>query len=109
MISAKFSASGAEQEIHIGDTLRVHSKVVEGAKSRVQIFEGILIRLQGRAENMTFTVRKIGAAGIGVERIWPLNANSLVRIEVKKSSAKGIRRSKLYYLRGLTGKSAVRV
>ena len=104
MISAKIG----EQNIHIGDTLRVHSKVVEGTKTRVQVFEGILISLRGRGVNKTFTVRKIGAGGIGVERIWPLTAKSIVKIEVKKKAGK-IRRSKLYYLRELIGKSAVRV
>ena len=102
------SAKVFETEIHIGDTVRVHSKVIEGAKSRVQVFEGILIRMQGRGENATFTVRRIGAAGVGVERIWPMNAKSLVKVEVKKS-ATNVRRSKLYYLRELKGKSAVRV
>lgn len=97
-----------EQNIHIGDTIRVHSKVVEGVKTRIQIFEGILIRLRGRDVNRTFTVRKIGAGGIGVERIWPLESNSIVKIEVKKKAVK-VRRSKLYYLRDLVGKSAVRV
>lgn len=94
MISVKVD----EQNIHIGDTLRVHSKVVEGAKSRIQVFEGILIRLRGRDVNKTFTVRKIGAGGIGVERIWPLNSTSIVKIEVKKKAAK-VRRAKLFYLR----------
>lgn len=102
------SVQVGEQNIHIGDTLRVHNKVVEGAKTRIQVFEGILIRLRGRDVNKTFTVRKIGAGGIGVERTWPLDANAITKIEVKKKAGK-IRRSKLYYLRDLTGKSAVRV
>lgn len=104
MISVKVG----EQNIHIGDTLKVHSKVVEGEKSRVQVFEGILINLRGRGENKTFTVRKIGAGGIGVERMWPLDARSIVKIEVKKKAGK-VRRAKLFYLRNLTGKEAVRV
>lgn len=104
MISAKFGV----QDIHVGDTLRVHSQVLEGAKARNQIFEGILISLRGRGENQTFTVRKIGVGGIGVERTWPLDSRSLVKIEVKKKASK-IRRSKLYYLRDLTGREAVRV
>lgn len=104
MISVKIG----EQNIHVGDTIRVHSKVVEGAKSRIQVFEGILIRLRGRDVNKTFTVRKIGAGGVGVERTWPLDAKSIVKIDVKKKAGK-IRRSKLYYLRDLVGKSAVRV
>lgn len=97
-----------EQLIHIGDTIRVHSKVVEGEKSRIQVFEGILIRLKGRGENKTFSVRRIGAGGVGVERTWPLDSRSIVKIEVKKKTTE-VRRSKLYYLRNLTGKSAVRV
>lgn len=94
MISVKYG----EENLHIGDVIRVSSKVVEGEKTRVQIFEGILIRLRGRGENRTFTVRKIGVAGIGVERTWPLDSRSLVGIEVKKKTA-GVRRSKLFYLR----------
>lgn len=104
MISAKFG----EIDIHIGDTLRVHSQVIEGLKTRVQVFEGVLIRLRGRGENRTFTVRKIGTGGIGVERTWPLDSRSIVKIEVKKKTS-GVRRSKLYYLRNLTGRQAVRV
>lgn len=104
MISTKIG----ENNIHVGDILRVHSKVEEGGKTRIQIFEGILIRLRGRDVNKTFTVRKIGAGAIGVERTWPLESRSIVKIEVKKKSGK-VRRSKLYYLRDLTGKSAVRV
>lgn len=82
--------------------------MVEGAKTRTQIFEGILISLRGRGENKTFTVRKIGAGGIGVERIWPLNTSSISKIEVKKKGVK-VRRAKLYYLRNLTGREAVRI
>lgn len=104
MISAKLG----EQQIHIGDTVRVHSQVVEGGKSRVQVFEGILIRLRGAGVNKTFTVRKIGVGGVGVERTWPLDSRSLVKVEVKKK-ASGVRRSKLYYLRKLSGGQAVRV
>lgn len=104
MISTNFN----EQKIHIGDTIRVHSKVVEGERTRVQVFQGVLIRLRGRGENKTFTVRRVGIGGIGVERTWPLNSNSLVKIEVKRKALK-VRRSKLYYLRDLTGRQAVRV
>ncbi|MBI3103766.1 50S ribosomal protein L19 [Candidatus Daviesbacteria bacterium] len=104
MISDKFH----ETPLHIGDILKVHSQVVEGAKSRIQIYEGILIRIRGREENKTFTVRKVGAGGIGVERTWPLDSKSIVKIEIKKKAGK-VRRSKLYYLRDLTGRNAVRV
>lgn len=104
MISAKFG----EQDIHVGDTIRVQSRVKEGEKVRIQAYEGVLIRIRGRGENKTFTVRRVGAGGIGIERTWPLNAKSLVKIEVKKKAGR-VRRSKLYYLRGLTGREAVRV
>ena len=104
MISGKYS----DTDIHIGDTLKIFTKVIEGDKTRIQAFEGILISLRGRGENKTFTIRKIGAGGIGVERTWPLDAKSISKIEVKKKAGK-IRRSKLYYLRDLSGKQAVRV
>lgn len=104
MISAQFG----DQKIHIGDTIRVHSKVVEGERIRVQVFEGVLIRLRGRGENKTFTVRRVGVGGIGVERTWPLDSRHVVKIEMKKKSS-GVRRAKLYYLRNLIGREAVRV
>ncbi len=91
--------------VHVGDTIRVHSTVIEGTKQRVQIFEGIVISLHGRGENRMMTVRRVGASGLGIERIWPVNSNLIVKIEVKKKAGH-IRRSKLYYLRGLTGKQA---
>jgi large subunit ribosomal protein L19 len=97
-----------EKNIHVGDTVRVHSNVIEGTKTRVQIFEGIVLSLSGRGENKMITVRHIGTGGIGVEKMWPLNAKSIVKIEVKKN-AKNVRRSKLYYLRGLTGQQAGRI
>lgn len=104
MLTAKFK----DTNLKIGDTIRVHSTVVEGVKTRIQVFEGILIALNGREENQMMTVRHIGTGGIGVERQWPVNATSLVKIEVVKN-AKNVRRSKLYYLRNLIGKQATRV
>lgn len=94
MISAKVG----ENEIHVGDTVRVHSQVKEGERTRVQIYEGLILRLRGRGENQTMTARRIGAGGVGVERTWPINAKSLVKVEVRKKAGK-LRRSKLYYLR----------
>jgi len=104
MISIKFQ----DTNLHIGDTIRVHSTVVEANKRRTQVFEGILIAISGRGENRMMTVRRIGTRGIAIEKKWPLNAKSLVKIEVKKG-AKKVRRSKLYYLRNLIGKQALRV
>ena len=111
MLSVDFKnerSSSASKQLHIGDTLRVKYNIVEGGKTRVQTFEGILIALSGRGENKTFKVRKIGNRGIGIERTWPLDSKILVDIDVKKSAQK-VRRSKLYFLRDLTGKSATRI
>lgn len=102
------SASFRDTKIQIGDTLKVKYTIKEGDKTRVQAFEGILISLRGRGEEKTFTVRRIGDRGIGVERIWPLNSRSLTDIQVVRKPKK-VRRAKLYYLRDLTGKGATRV
>ena len=104
MLSANFQ----NKLIHVGDTVRVKYNIVEAGKSRIQTFEGIVISMRGRAENKSFTVRRIGDRGIGVERIWPLNAKSLVDVEVVKQPKK-VRRAKLYYLRDLIGRMATRV
>lgn len=82
----------------VGDTVRVRQKIKEDAKTRVQVFEGIVIGIKGRGENKTFTVRKT-VGDITVERIWPLNSPSIEKIDVKSKSKKKIRRSKLTYLR----------
>lgn len=86
-----------------GDTVAVHYKVKEGNKERIQIFEGIVIRISGGSVSKNFTVRKV-SSGIGVERIIPLNSPLVEKIEVKKYGK--VRRSKLYYLRNLSGKAA---
>ena len=86
-----------------GDTLRVHVKVKEGVRERIQVFEGIVIGRQHGSLNETFTVRKI-SSGIGVERIFPLHCPSIDKIEVKRQGK--VRRAKLYYLRKLSGKAA---
>jgi large subunit ribosomal protein L19 len=86
-----------------GDTLKVHVRVVEGNRSRIQIFQGVVIRRQGDGLRETFTVRKI-SFGVGVERTYPLNSPALDRIEVITRG--DVRRAKLYYLRELRGKKA---
>jgi len=86
-----------------GDTIGVYYKVREGNKERVQLFEGVVIRVNGGGVAKTFTVRKV-TAGIGVERIIPVNSPNIDRIEVLKVGR--VRRSKLYYLRGLSAKKA---
>lgn len=104
MLSFNFN----NKKINIGDTITVKNTIVEGDKTRVQSFLGVLISISGRGENRTFKVRRVGSSGIGVERTWPLNSKSLVDLEVVRS-VKKVRRSKLYYLRSLTGKMAARV
>src|SRR5437867_8410792 len=86
-----------------GDAVRVHVKVVEGEKERVQIFEGVVIRKRGEGARASFTVRRV-SYGVGVERTFPLHSPRVERIQVVKSGH--VRRSKLYYLRERTGKAA---
>lgn len=88
---------------HVGDTVRVHQSIQEGEKSRIQMFEGIVIAIKASGDP-TFTVRKIGANQIAVEKIFPIHAPVVDKVEVKKTSF--VRRAKLYYLRDLVGKSA---
>ncbi len=90
-------------EVHPGDIVRVHQKIKEGGKERIQVFEGIVIKTHGKSgSNASFTVRKI-TYGVGVERTYPLQSPSIVKIEFKKGSE--VSRAKLYYLRKLSGKS----
>ncbi|AFI28287.1 50S ribosomal protein L19 [Bacillus sp. JS] len=86
-----------------GDTLRVHVKVVEGNRERIQIFEGVVIKRRGGGISETFTVRKI-SYGVGVERTFPVHTPKIAKIEVVRYGK--VRRAKLYYLRELRGKAA---
>jgi large subunit ribosomal protein L19 len=86
-----------------GDTLKVHVRVTEGNRSRIQVFQGVVIRRQGGGARETFTVRKISYS-VGVERTFPLNSPSIVKIEIVTRG--DVRRAKLYYLRDLRGKAA---
>ncbi len=86
-----------------GDTVRVHVKVVEGARERIQVFEGVVIARRGGGIRESFTVRRV-SYGIGVERVFPLHSPRVAQIEVVRRGH--VRRAKLYYLRNLTGKAA---
>lgn len=95
--------TGTAPHFEIGDTVRVHVKVIEGEKERVQVFEGVVIARKGRRMSETFTVRKI-SYGVGVERVFPVFSPTLAKIEVIRKGK--VRRAKLYYLRTKKGKEA---
>jgi large subunit ribosomal protein L19 len=91
---------------HVGDTVKVHTRVIEGDKERIQIFAGIVIARKGTSLNEAFTVRKI-SYGEGVERVFPLHSPKVAKIEVTKPGR--VRRARLHYLRGRQGKDAMTV
>lgn len=119
--SRKDGENELKTDFHVGDTIRVHYKLIEKEKvagktkrevkeetrERIQVFEGIVIAIKGGGANVMVTVRKIGAAAIGIERIFPLVSPWIRKIEVKKQG--NVRRAKLYYLRGKIGKEATRI
>jgi large subunit ribosomal protein L19 len=86
-----------------GDTVRVHVRIKEGEKERIQIFEGVVLQRRGGGHSATFTVRKI-SSGVGVERIFPIESPNVTKLEIK--SRGHVRRARLYYLRELSGKKA---
>ncbi|RNL79846.1 50S ribosomal protein L19 [Nocardioides marmorisolisilvae] len=90
-------------DFRAGDTVKVHVKVVEGNRSRVQVFQGVVIRVQGSGVGRTFTVRKV-SFGVGVERTFPINSPIFEQVEIVTRG--DVRRAKLYYLRNLRGKAA---
>lgn len=92
-------------DFRVGDTIRVHAKIKENDKTRIQVFEGVVISINKTSK--TFTIRKT-SEGVGVERIWRFDSPWIEKIEIKRT-AKKIRRAKLYYLRGLTPKEVARI
>jgi large subunit ribosomal protein L19 len=112
MSQALFDKIEAEQfrktpaKFNVGDTVRVHTKVVEGDKERIQIFTGVVIGMRGRGLNSTFTVRRI-SYGEGVERVFPLHSPRIDKVEVERQGI--VRRAKLTYLRKRLGKGATLV
>ncbi len=90
-------------QMSIGDTVRVHVKIVEGEKERIQVYEGVVIRKKGTRNRATFTVRKV-SYGVGVERIFPLHSPFITQLDIVRSGK--VRRAKLYYLRERKGQAA---
>jgi len=86
-----------------GDQIKVHFKVVEGGNERIQVFEGVVLRIKGSGLSETFTVRKV-SFGVGVERIFPMHSPRIEKVEIARRGK--VRRAKLYYLRNLSGKAA---
>jgi len=93
-------------DFRVGDTITVFVKVIEGDKERVQQYKGIVMGIKGSGLSKTFRVRKI-SNGVGVERIFPINSPKILKVVIEKHGV--IRRAKLYYLRGLTGKAATKI
>lgn len=91
-------------EFGAGDSVRVHQRVIEGEKERIQVFEGVCMQRKGNGMSATFTVRKISAGGVGVERIYPLNSPRIAKIELMRRGK--VRRSNITYLRDLRGRAA---
>ncbi len=90
-------------EFHVGDTVKVYGKIIEGNRERIQVFEGTVLKRQGSSSRETFTVRKL-SGGVGVEKTWPLHSPNVEKIEVVRRGK--VRRAKLNYLRGRVGKAA---
>ena len=90
-------------EFRVGDTVRVHAKIKEGEKERIQVFEGTVLKIQNGSNRTTFTVRKF-SNGVGVEKTWPLHSPNVEKVELVRAGK--VRRAKLNYLRGRIGKAA---
>lgn len=91
-------------QVASGDTVKVHLRIVEGDRERIQIFQGVVIRVRGGGNEANFTVRRIASHGIGVERTFLLKSPRIEKIEISRSAR--VRRAQLYYLRDLRGKAA---
>lgn len=105
MESLKPAANADMPELSAGDTVRVHQRITEGRTERIQIFQGVVISIRGGSTaGATYTVRRTGAHGVGVERTFPLYSKSVEKVEVLRKAR--VRRAQLYYLRDRQGKAA---
>lgn len=100
---AQSSLKAELPEVVVGDTVRVHVKIREGNKERIQVFEGTIIARKGSGVSETFTVRRL-SYGVGVERVFPIHSPNVAKVEIVRHGR--VRRAKLYYLRGRVGKAA---
>jgi len=98
-----------EIEFGVGDVVRVHQKIVESGKTRVAIFEGMVIKIRGEQQEKSFTVRRIGAQKVGIEQIFPLVSPTIEKIEVKRHGLEGVRHAKLYYTRDKSKREIERI
>jgi len=103
-VQDEFVAKNELPEFNSGDTITVYYKIKEGDKERIQFFKGVVLQRRGAGITETFTIRKIAANSIGVERIFPVNSPNIDKIEVNKKGV--VRRARIFYLRDLTGKKA---
>lgn len=104
LMKALAVADRGHPKVESGDTVKVHVRIVEGERERVQVFQGIVIRVRGGGNEANFTVRRVASHGVGVERTFLLNSPRIDKIEILRRSK--VRRAQLYYLRDLRGKSA---
>jgi large subunit ribosomal protein L19 len=104
LMDALIAADPGHPELHAGDTVKVHVRIVEGDKERIQIFQGVIIRLRKGGNEASYTVRRIASNGIGVERTFLLRSPRVEKIEVVRGAK--VRRAQLYYMRDLRGKAA---
>lgn len=86
-------------EFGVGDRIKVYQRIKEGEKTRVAFFEGMVLGIKGEGDRKTFTVRRVGEAGIGIERIFPISLPTIEKIEVVKKGTRGVKQAKLYYVR----------
>jgi len=103
------TAQHKEIKFGVGDRIKIFQRIKEGEKSRSQSFEGIVLGIRGSVENTSFTVRRIGEANVGIERIFPLYSPTIEKIEVTRQGGEGIRRAKIYYIRGKARKQIEKI
>lgn len=102
------SATIKDTPVHVGDLIKVHQRIMEGEKERIQVFEGMVLGIKGRGDDRMFTVRKISSAGIGVEKIFPLMSPWITKVEVKKPAGH-VRRAKLTYVRTQSARQVAQI